>query len=153
ALLGGNAVDTLAASISGTGNTLSFKNTKDFDVGGATVASSGNISGTTLNGIATANADVTLTATSGDLTLSKGINVTTATISLGATAGAVTENAGGGIIGGQLLITARDGSTLTQTGANNVFTVAATVTGANQSFSYADVSGLDIGTVGTTLGI
>jgi fibronectin-binding autotransporter adhesin len=152
-LAAGNAVDTLAASISGNGNTFSFKNSKGFDVARVTVPSSGNITGTTITGIATVSADVTLTATSGDVTISKGITAQNATLSLAATTGAVTENAGGSISAGQLAVAAQDSSSLTRAGSNTVTTLAATITGANQSFSYANTSALDIGTVGTTSGI
>src|SRR5256885_16946697 len=67
------------------------------------------------------------------------------------TGGAVTETTGA-VVADQLLVVAQNSSALT-TATNNVTTVAATIAGAGQSFSYRDANSVDIGTVGAVNGI
>src|SRR5207245_1418750 len=58
----------------------------------------------------------------------------------------------GAVVADQLLVVAQNSSALT-TATNNVTTVAATIAGAGQSFSYRDANSVDIGTVGAVNGI
>jgi filamentous hemagglutinin family protein len=142
ALTGANAVGTLAASISNNGQDFAFNNTS----ASLTVDTVGGVTG-----IATNKGVVLLTTTtSGDIALNQNIGVFTANVTL-ISAGTIGQS-GGSITANALAVTAANAVTLS--GDNAVGTVAASVTGAGQGFSFNNTSkALPIDNVGAVTGI
>jgi len=122
----GNNVSLLAADVTAGG--FAFSNSSGLAVGTASVSPPGSGSATTQNGIS-ALGDVGLTASAGDITLSKGVSG--ANVLLSATAGAVTES-GGAVSAGDLIVLAANDSALAA--ANGVSVVAADVTAGGLEF-------------------
>src|SRR5207245_631361 len=137
-----NNVTTVAATIAGAGQSFSYRDANSVDIG--TVGA--------VNGITTNAGNITVTALdAGNVTLSRNADTTNGTGVLTAgtvvrldasTGGAVTETGGAGVAD-RLRVVAQNSSALT-TATNNVTTVAATITGAGQRFSYTDSNTADL---------
>lgn len=143
-----NAIGTLAARLSGAGASLVVK-----DKDGLTVGTVGSVAG-----IETSNGQVTLVAssdaasTAGDLVLTQRVSTGTASMALSALQGGVSESGSGQVLGGSLSVQALKTSAL-DNATNNVGTVAAAITEAGASFTYADADGLAVGSVNNVQGI
>ena len=135
-----NNIATYAGQATGGGSTLSYTDANSFDVG-----SVGALTGVTTNGgIATLIAGA---GGAGNLTFSQAINAGASEARLIAANGSITQNAGGTITAGQLSVQARDSTSLTQAG-NNIGTLSARITGANQTFAYRDADSFTAGLTG-----
>jgi filamentous hemagglutinin family protein len=129
-----NTVDTFGPFVNSGGGLLTFTNAQALATAG-TVSSAG---------------DLTLTTTSGDLTLGGPVIASGGTVTLNS-AGAITEP-GGAIDPGSLLIDAAGPVSLP--GANTVDTLAASITGSGSTLAFNDTANnLTIGTVGAVSGV
>ena len=152
----GNDVVTVAAKLTGLGQSFEYTDTNSVDIG--TVATISGI--TTNNDGVTAAGNITVTSKAGDITLSKDANTSNggsaplsgATVTLDAAATGMVQENGGAVVADNLLVKAVTTSTLT-TATNDVNTVAAKLTGPGQSFNYTDANKVDIGTVAAIDGI
>ena len=90
-------------------------------------------------------------ATSGNMTVSAALTPAGSTTLSLISGGTVTENVGATITTTNLAVSSVGAVTLNQ--ANDVTTLAANVTGANNAFAYTDANGLTIGTVDGINGI
>jgi filamentous hemagglutinin family protein len=139
-----NDVLTLAAELTGLGQSVAFTDVNDLVVGSA-----GGV-----NGLATAGGDVAL-ATGGRLTLGDGsataqpVIAPGATVALRTAAGGVTENANSSVAADRLLLAGTGAFTLDQPG-NDVATLAAAVTGP---LTYRDANALAVGTAAGVHGL
>ncbi len=146
-------VETVAGSVSGAG-AFSYRDIDTLEVG--TVADAANVP---VNGIVTNNGSVQLTvaedasATGGDLNLTQSVSAggSGKNIALQAYKGKITETANVSLSADQLQILARDTTQLTNpstgTGVHNIGTLAAVITGADQSLTYFNSGALTVGSV------
>lgn len=130
-----NDVDTFAATGTGTGNAISFRDVDGVSIG--SVSSSGAFAGAT--GVSITDGNVTL-HTGNTMTLDESVLTSTGIVSLTADAGGITQGATKGVTGDSLSL---DGAgTFTLNGnANAVTTLDATTTG---NVTYVDTTGLDL---------
>ena len=140
----GNDVTTVAANITGAGQSFSYEDATGVQVDAVTVGANPAVTGITTAG--GAGSDVLVKADTGDLILNQNINANGGNVGLTATTGAVTENNGVKVLGAGLAVTAQKSSSLARSG-NDVTTVAANITGAGQSFSYEDATGVQVDAV------
>jgi len=137
-MLDANQIGTLAANVTGAGNSFAFRN----DNLALTI---GTVGATT--GVTTSNADITMaTTTNGSLSLTQAIAAGTGTVRL-SSAGAVSQNSSGTITAGALGVIAAGGPvTLDQ--ANAVGTLAGSVGFAASDFRFNNTgTSLTVGTV------
>ncbi|WP_170252862.1 two-partner secretion domain-containing protein [Vogesella mureinivorans] len=146
-------VDTVAGSVSGSG-VFSYKDIDTLEVG--SVADAANVA---VNGISTQNGNVQVsvaedtTATGGDLNLTQSVTAggSGKHIALQAYKGKVTETANVSLSADQLQLLARDTTELTNpatgSGVHNIGTLAAIITGADQSLTYFNSGALTVGSV------
>lgn len=104
-----------------------------------------------LQGNLTTTGNATVTAQS-NIVLAGVLTSSTGTVGLTATTGSVTETGTGHIVAPNLSVIAANASSL-DSSTNAVGTLAARITGAGQSFAYADADALTIGTVGSVSGV
>ena len=110
-----NDVDTLAAQTEGS---LVFHDIDEVELG--TVTENASAAPMTLIGVATSNADVSITASTGDVTLVHSINAGTGDVSLEATTGSIVDGNHG-----QTLIIANDLSLIAKTNIGDITDFAA----------------------------
>lgn len=146
-------VETVAGSVSGVG-AFSYRDIDTLEVG--TVADAANVP---VSGITTQNGSVQVTvaedasATGGDLNLTQSVSAggSGKNIALQAYKGKITETANVSLSADQLQILARDTTQLTNpstgTGVHNIGTLAAVITGADQSLTYFNSGALTVGSV------
>lgn len=146
-------VQTVAGSVSGVG-AFSYRDIDTLEVG--TVADAASVP---VNGIVTNNGSVQVTvaedasATGGDLNLTQSVSAggSGKNMALQAYKGKITETANVSLSADQLQILARDTTQLTNpstgTGVHNIGTLAAVITGADQSLMYFNSGALTVGSV------
>ncbi len=135
-----NQISVLAANISGANQGFSYTS-----AGAVTI---GTVLG--VDGVTTNNGAVSLTTSTGDLTLASNVVSGTAGTTLTAVTGAVTE-AGGAVTAGSLVVSAVKDSVLG--GANQIPLLAARITGAGAGFTFYDGQNLAVDIVGGVKGI
>jgi hypothetical protein len=136
-----NATTTFAGTVSTAGQALQFTNANGFTIG--TVDS--------VVGVTTNNANAALIANAGNIILDNNISVGTGSVGIQATAGTISQNAGDVITAAGL--TARSQGAITLTEANDVDTLAGSISGAGNAFQFTDSDGLTIGTMAAVGGV
>jgi len=134
-----NDVDTFAASVSGAGKKVEFKDSDDATVGA--VGANGSFGATT--GIATSDGDVLLD-TGGKLTINQDIAAGNGTVRVKSAAG-VEETGSGKITAAALGVIAADDVTLNNN--NDVHTIAAANSGGGKKVEFKDADDLSVGSV------
>ncbi|MFN4236844.1 MAG: filamentous hemagglutinin N-terminal domain-containing protein [Vogesella sp.] len=146
-------VETVAGTVSASG-VFSYKDIDTLEVG--SVADAANVA---VSGISTHSGNVQVsvaedaTATGGDLNLTQSVSAggSGKNIALQAYKGKVTETANVSLSADQLQLLARDTTALTNpatgSGVHNIGTLAATITGADQSLTYFNSGALTVGSV------
>ncbi|MFZ4550965.1 MAG: filamentous hemagglutinin N-terminal domain-containing protein [Aquabacterium sp.] len=149
-----NDVNTIAATLTGAGKWLAYKDKDDLTVG--TVSSTLGASGATLtlNGVTTSNGNVTLAASSNgaaastDLTVAQSITAGSATVDLYSGQGAINETGTAIVSADKLRLNAVNTSLLNN--ANAVSRLAASITGASQGLDFTNAIALNIDSIGAT---
>ncbi len=150
-----NDIGTLSATLGGSGSTLGVADRNGLTVGTRSSTLLGSTSGVTTN-----NGDVTLaasadgTSTTGNLQLDQFVNAGTAVVDLSSGKGAITENAAvptAIVTASALRVTAVNTSLLNN--ANQVGTLAGTISGDAQGLDFTNAQALTVGTVLGTNGL
>ncbi|GLT23993.1 hypothetical protein GCM10007933_34640 [Zoogloea oryzae] len=150
-----NDIGTLSATLGGSGSTLSVADRNGLTVGTRSSTLLGSTSGvTTNNGNVTLAASADGASTSGNLQLDQFVNAGTAVVDLSSGKGAITENAAvpaAIVTASALRVTAVNTSLLNN--ANQVGTLAGSISGDAQGLDFTNAQALTVGTVLGTNGL
>ncbi len=150
-----NDIGTLSATLGGSGSTLSVADRNGLTVGTRSSMLLGSTSGvTTNNGNVTLAASADGASTSGNLQLDQFVNAGTAVVDLSSGKGAITENAAvpaAIVTASALRVTAVNTSLLNN--ANQVGTLAGSISGDAQGLDFTNGQALTVGTVLGTNGL
>lgn len=158
-LSGPNLVNTVTVANAAGANgqvagDVQFNNAQALTVGEVTVTTLGQSQ--TSAGVTTQDKFATVSTTSGDLSIARDVQVGTSVASLKATAGSIKETGSAKVVASKLVVIARDDVSLHN--ANEVATLAASVTGAGKDLTFVGANGISLeavtdGTSTTTTGL
>lgn len=150
-----NDIGTVSANLAGSGSTLNVADRNGLTVGTRSSTLLGSTSGvTTNNGNVTLAASADGASTTGNLQLDQFVNAGTAVVDLSSGKGAITENAAvpaAIVTASALRVTAVNTSLLNN--ANQVGTLAGTISGDAQGLDFTNAQALTVGTVLGTNGL
>lgn len=150
-----NDIGTVSATLGGSGSTLNLADRNGLTVGTRSSTLLGSTSGvTTNNGNVTLAASADASSTSGNLQLDQFVNAGTAVVDLSSGKGAITENAAvpaAIVTASALRVTAVNTSLLNN--ANQVGTLAGSISGDAQGLDFTNGQALSVGTVLGTDGL
>ena len=156
-------LSTIAADITGAGNGFSFSQSGPFSVG-----SVGGISGVTTNGgaisltassgaltvsqpVGSAGGDISLTSSAGNVALDGNVDAGTGTVAVSAPTGTISQATGSTLTASGLGVQASAAPALTTSAP--LSTIAADITGAGNGFSFSQSGPFSVGSVGGISGV